>query len=104
MHDGLEKFHLVLFCHSMCGIKSKVKVVVKALGMLVEQPDGAMAVVFHREETPHLEALVCHKTASLPMGAVCVADDDEILDRFAPFITGFKMQDKEVDKVIWSNG
>ncbi|TVY87127.1 Adenine phosphoribosyltransferase, partial [Lachnellula willkommii] len=38
--------------------------------------------------------------ASFPTGVVSVADDDEVLDFFAPFIAGFIMQDVDVDKAI----
>lgn len=59
-----------------------------------------MVIVFHHDGILHFDGLVCHQTASFPTGAVRVANDDEVLDSFTPFITGFVMQDVEVDKAI----
>lgn len=67
--------------------------------MLVERPEGGMVVVFHRGETLHLDGLVCHRTASFPTGVVSVADDDEVLDCFAPFVAGFVAD--EAVRVEW---
>lgn len=44
-------------------------------------------------------AWVSHRTASFSE-VVRVADDDEILDVFAPFVAGFVMQDPDVEKAI----
>ncbi|KAL8331578.1 hypothetical protein RB593_002146 [Gaeumannomyces tritici] len=98
--DEDEKFDIILFCHSMYGMKPKRKVIERALDMLIERPEGGMVVVFHREGTLDLDGLVCHRTASFPTGAVCVANDDEVLDYFTPFIAGFVMQDMDVDKTL----
>jgi len=96
--DGDEEFDVILFCHSMYGMKPKHKFIERALEMLVERPEGGMVVVFHRDGSLHLDGLLCHRTASFPSGVVRVANDDEVLDCFAPFIAGFAMQD--VDKAI----
>ncbi|KAM5376336.1 hypothetical protein ACJZ2D_005558 [Fusarium nematophilum] len=98
--DGDEKFDMILFCHSMYGMKPKRRFIELALEMLVERPEGGMVVVFHRDGTLHLDGLVCHRTASFPTGVISVADDDEALDRFAPFVAGFVMQDVDVDNNI----
>jgi len=98
--DNHEKFDVVLFRHSMYGMKPKAKYIERALEMLVEQPEGGIVVVFHRDGSLHLDGLVCHRTASFPTGAVCAADDDEVLDCFAPFVAGFVLQDVEADKAI----
>ncbi|MCJ1404336.1 hypothetical protein MMC11_007561 [Xylographa trunciseda] len=98
--DNDEKYDIILFCHSMYGMKPKHKFIERALEMLVEQPQGGMVAVFHREGTLHLDGLVCHRTASFPTGVVSVANDDDVLDCFAPFIAGFIMQDVDVDKAI----
>ena len=98
--DSDEKFDVILFCHSMYSMKPKARFIEQALGMLVEHPEGGMVVVFHRDGTLQLDGLVCHRTASFPTGAVCVANDDEVLDSFAPVIAGFAMQDAEADKAI----
>ncbi|KAG0155864.1 hypothetical protein PDIDSM_3037 [Penicillium digitatum] len=104
--DSDEKFDIILFCHSMCDMKPKARFIERALEMLVERPEGALVVMFHHDETLHLEGLVCHRTASFPTGGVCVADDDEVLDSFAPFMTEFVMQDVEAEMAIrveWRN-
>lgn len=100
--DGTEKFDLILFCHSMYGMKPKSKFIEPALGMLLEQPEGAMVVVFHRDGTMHLDGLVCHRTASLPTGVIRVADNNEVLDCFAPFIAGYVTQDVDTDTAVKS--
>lgn len=99
-YDSDEKFDVILFCHSMYGMKPKARFIERALGMLVEHPQDGMVVVFHRDGTLHLDGLVCHRTTSFPTGVVCVANDDGVLDSFAPFIAGFVMQDVEADKDI----
>jgi adenine phosphoribosyltransferase len=98
-NDQDEKYDVVLFCHSMYGMKPKHRFIEQALKMLVERPQGGMVVVFHRDVF-HLDGLVCHQTASFPTGVVRVANDDEVLDSFALFIAGFNMQDVNVDKAI----
>ena len=100
MSDGDEKVDVILFCHSMYGMKPKHKFIERALEMLVERPEGGMVVVFHRDGTLDLNGLTCHRTASFPTGVSRVADNDEVLDCFAPFVAGFVMQDVDIDKAI----
>ena len=95
-----EKYDIILFCHSMYGMKPKHRFIEHALEMLVDQPQRGMVVVFHRDEALHLDGLVCHRTASFPTGVVSVADNDEALDCFTPFVVGFIMQDVDVDKAM----
>ncbi|KAF4544061.1 Phosphoribosyl transferase domain protein [Lasiodiplodia theobromae] len=95
-----KKFDIILFCHSLYSMKPKRKFIEKALGMFFERPQDGMVVVFHRDEALHLDGLVCHQMASFPTGVVRVANDDETLNCFAPFIAGFAMQDVDVDKTI----
>ena len=95
-----EKYDIILFCHSMYGMKPKHRFIERALEMLVEWPQGGMVAVFHRDGALHLDGLVCHRTASFPTGVIRVANDDEVLDCFAPFIAGFIMQDVNLDKTI----
>ncbi|RYP49833.1 hypothetical protein DL768_004525 [Monosporascus sp. mg162] len=95
-----KKYDFILFCHSMYGMKPKHRFIERALGMLVERPEGGIVVVFHRDGTLRLDGLVCHRTVSFPTGVVGVANDDDVLDCFAPFITGFVMQDVDEDKAI----
>ncbi|OJJ83804.1 uncharacterized protein ASPGLDRAFT_58228 [Aspergillus glaucus CBS 516.65] len=98
--ESEEKFDVILFCHSMYGMKPKARFIEQALEMLVKRPKGGMVVVFHRDGTLHLNGLVCHRTASFPTGTVSVANNDEILDCFAPFLAGFVIQDVEADMAI----
>ncbi len=98
--DDDEKYDIILFCHSMYGMKPKHRFIERALEMLVERPQGGMVAVFHRDGALHLDGLVCHRTASFPTGVVRVANDNEVLDCFAPFVAGFGMQDVDVDKAI----
>jgi adenine phosphoribosyltransferase/phosphomevalonate kinase len=85
--DQKEKYDLILFCHSMYGMKPKHKFIEKALRMLVERPQDGIVVVFHRDGSS-FQPLVCHRTASYPAGAVRLVDDDEVLDSFASFVAG----------------
>lgn len=98
--DGDGKYDIILFCHSMYGMKPKHKFIERALEMLVDRPQGGMVAVVHRDGVLHLDGLVCHRTTSFPTGVVSVANDDEVLDRFASFVAGFTMQDADVDKAI----
>ncbi|KAH7176408.1 phosphoribosyl transferase domain protein [Dactylonectria macrodidyma] len=98
--DCDEKFDVVLFCHSMYGMKPQHKFIERALGMLVERPQGGIVVVFHRDGTLRLDGLACHRTASFPTGIVRVADGDEELDCFASFIAGFSVKEEKVDADI----
>ncbi|KAF2469596.1 phosphoribosyl transferase domain protein [Lindgomyces ingoldianus] len=101
-----EKYDIILFCHSMYGMKPKNRFIERALDMLVERPQGGMVVVFHHDGALHFDGLVCNRTASFPTGVVRVANDDEVLDCFARFVAGFIMQDADVDKAIrldWRN-
>jgi adenine phosphoribosyltransferase len=97
--DNDEKYDIILFCHSLYSMKPKHKFIERALEMLIERPQGGIVAVFHRDAL-YLDGLVCHRTASFPTGVVSVTDDDEVLDRFAPFIAGFSIQDMDVDKAI----
>lgn len=97
---GNEKFDIILFCHSMYGMKPKRLFIERALEMTVEHPASGMVVLFHRDGTLDLDGLVCHQTASFPTGVTRVLDDDKTLDSFAPFINGFAPQDVHV-RVEW---
>jgi hypothetical protein len=85
--DQDDKYDLILFCHSMYGMKPKHKFIEKALRMLVERQQDGIVVVFHRDGSS-FQPLVCHRTASYPAGAVRLVDDDEVLDSFASFVAG----------------
>ncbi|KAK2054930.1 phosphoribosyl transferase domain protein [Colletotrichum caudatum] len=96
MSDGDNRFNVVLFCHSMYGMKPKRKFIELALAMLAEQPENGTVVVFHRDGTLYFDGLVCHQSARLPNGVVRVADDNEVLDCFSSFIAGFAVHDTDV--------
>jgi adenine phosphoribosyltransferase/phosphomevalonate kinase len=98
--DSDEKFDVILFCHSMYGMKPKGKFIERALEMLDERLEGGMVVVFHREGMLHLDGLTCSRSASFPTGVTRVADEDEILDSFAAFIAGYVMLDEDVDRTV----
>ena len=98
--DNDDKYDIILFCHSMYGMTPKRKFIERALEMLVEQPKGGLVVVFHRDGVLDLDGLVCHRTASFPAGIVRVANDEEALDRLAPFVAGFTIQNVDVDKAL----
>ncbi|PWY90018.1 hypothetical protein BO70DRAFT_393206 [Aspergillus heteromorphus CBS 117.55] len=98
-----EKLDIILFCHSLYGMEHQARSIARALDMLVE---GGIVVVFHRDGTLRLEGLVAHRVASFPEGVIRIADTDEALDQFAPFIAGFVMQDIEADRITraeWRN-
>jgi hypothetical protein len=95
-----EKFDVVLFCHSMYGMKPKRIFIEHALKLLEEHPQGGIVVVFHRDGDLNFDGLVCHHTASFPTGIVRIATDDETLDRFTSFIAGFTLQDVKMDEAI----
>ncbi|KAI0435665.1 hypothetical protein F4803DRAFT_544766 [Xylaria telfairii] len=96
--DMNMKFDVVLFCHSMYGMTPKRRFIERALEMLVKRPEGGMVVVFHRDGTLHLDDLISYRTVSFPAGIISVVDEDKALDRFASFIAGFTMEDRNVDK------
>lgn len=94
-----ERYDVILFCHSMYGMKPKDIFIERALCMLNGdwQHIGGLVVIFHRDNGAlHLENLVCHRTASFSAGIVQVADDDDELDSFASFVAGFTME-KQTD-------
>nr|CEG04684.1 unnamed protein product [Fusarium clavum] len=99
--DG-EKFDVVLFCHSMYGMKPKRRFIEKALKSIKEHADPGIVVVFHRDGDLNLDGLVCHQTTSFPTGMVQVATDDKTLDQFTPFIAGFDFGDTKIDEDIRS--
>jgi phosphomevalonate kinase len=96
VHIGKEKYDIVLFCHSMYGLKPKRKFIEEALRLLVDEVEGGIVAVFHRNESLNFDGLVCHRTASFPTGVIQVPGDDEALDHFAPFVAGFVTDDEDV--------
>ncbi|KAB5571995.1 phosphoribosyl transferase domain protein [Coniochaeta sp. 2T2.1] len=95
-----EKFDVIIFCHSMYGMKPEREYMERALGMLDE--DGVV-IVFHRDGLVlDFDTLVCSRTASYPTGRVSVADDPRALDDFAAFIAGYQPP-HDLVRVEWRN-
>ncbi|KAM7187269.1 hypothetical protein V8F20_011024 [Naviculisporaceae sp. PSN 640] len=95
-HEGLccvtgsatstAKYDLVIFCHSMYGMRPKSAFIEAALGMLVDhQAADGMVVVFHRQGA-EFKGLVCHRMASFPTGTVSVPNTEEAIQLFSRFI------------------
>jgi len=95
-----EAFDVVLFCHSLYGMKPKHEFIRCALTLLIQSPVGGLVVAFHRGETLGLNGLACYRTATFPTGVVRVADKDEVLDCFSRFVAGHVLKDQELDKVV----
>ncbi|KAL5399368.1 hypothetical protein PMIN03_012684 [Paraphaeosphaeria minitans] len=93
--NAKDTYDIILFCHSMYGMKSKRRVVKHALRLVKNRPQKGLVIVFHRSGSLHFESLVCHKTATFSTGVIHVVDNDEVLDCFASFIAGFTVEDTE---------
>lgn len=91
-----EKFDIVLFCHSMYGIKPKRKFIETAMDMLVELPKQGFVVVFHRNGVLDFGGLVCHRTTSSSPASIHIPDNDNTLNSFIPFITGYTINDPDM--------
>ncbi|OAA53154.1 phosphoribosyl transferase [Cordyceps fumosorosea ARSEF 2679] len=94
-----DKYDVILFCHSMYGMKPKRQFIQHALGMLVERHD-AMVIVFHRSRSLHVQGLLCRHMACSPSEVVSVPDRDEVLDCFAPFVAGFTHQEGDSGETV----
>ncbi|KAM0714492.1 hypothetical protein Q7P37_009786 [Cladosporium fusiforme] len=79
--DPAEGFDVVLFCHSLYGMRPKHEFIECALNMLTESPRRWAG-------------------ATCPTGVVRVTDNDDVLDRFSRFVAGFVMQDLDSDKAV----
>lgn len=95
--QSIEKFDLIVFCHSMYGMTPKRAYITRALEMLA---DGGLVVVFHRKSLD-FDGLVCQQAASFPTGVTCVPDDDKSLDSFASFIAGFDLHQAPILPREW---
>lgn len=56
--DSADKFNVILFCHSMYGIKPKSSFIKQALEMLIRRLGSGFVVVFYGKETLHLNSLI----------------------------------------------
>lgn len=90
-----RRHDVVLFCHSMYGMKPKSDFIRRAITML--NRDG-LIIVCHRDSlAQHLDGLVCQQSALWPLGSIHVTDgDDGELDAFASIIAGFAVHDPHV--------
>lgn len=95
-----EKFNVVLFCHSMYGMKDRDKIIQRALEMVANDVEEGFVVVFHRAENLHFSGKVCHRIASFPNGLISVPDEENKIDAFASFIAGFTLADSNLDETI----
>ncbi|KAK3695702.1 phosphoribosyl transferase domain protein [Podospora appendiculata] len=104
--DQVDKFDVVLFCHSMYGMKGTHEHIWQhALNLLaLESRRDGLVLVFHRADgseshTLGRGALLPRHTASFPSGAVRVADPtDARLDAFCAFVAGFAVLDESTRK------
>lgn len=97
---GAEAFDVVLFCHSLYGMKPRHEFIQCALDLLIHSRVDGLVVVFHRGEALDCNGLACYRTATFPTGVIHVADNDEVLDCFSRFIAGHVMKDPELDKAV----
>jgi hypothetical protein len=96
--DGI--FDVILFCHSLYGMKHKRDIIEQSLRMLVDRPRAGMLVVFHRDYTLRLDGLLTDRRTSFPTGITTIPDKDETLDAFASFLAGFTVEDNEIKKSL----
>lgn len=100
--DDGGKFDIIIFCHSMYGMKPRHSYVRRALELLIEEPEGGVVVIFHRDDNFELDGLTCDRTANFPTGTFSVPNDDATLDTFVPFVTGLVKQDGKLDGEVRS--
>lgn len=82
------KYDLVLFCHSMYGMRPQLRYINSALKLLPDAPQNGVVVVFHRRGGLDLEGLVSQRSAVFNHAHIVIPDDDMTLDCFASFISG----------------
>ncbi|KAI8962744.1 phosphoribosyl transferase domain protein [Daldinia sp. FL1419] len=92
---GNIKYDIIIFCHSMYGMRPHHKFIKKALGMLIER-SGGMLIVFHHDQSLDLADLACHRIAHYPSGVITVPNKDEVIDHFAAFVAGFVAQNADI--------
>ncbi|KAF1918594.1 FAD binding domain-containing protein, partial [Ampelomyces quisqualis] len=98
--ETAHKYDIVLFCHSMYGMKPKRSYIEQALSMLNSKGDE-MVIVIHRNNSLELNGLVTHRTISLPSGTVKVRNNDASLDTFALFIAGCGAGVDDATRIKW---
>jgi hypothetical protein len=98
-----DKFDMILFCHSLYGMRLKSDVIKCALDLLSDGSGHEIVVVFHRDGNLKLDGLACRHMALFPTGVVHVRDDDEALNAFADFVAGSAICDTSKPEVIHEN-
>ncbi|OAK96956.1 hypothetical protein IQ06DRAFT_296891 [Phaeosphaeriaceae sp. SRC1lsM3a] len=88
-HEDETTYDLVLFCHSLYGMKSKREMIKRSLGSL-GNVGGELVVVFHRDGCLKFDGLVSQRTATSLDSFIMILDDDQHLDTFASFIAGIR--------------
>ncbi|KAF4120607.1 FAD/FMN-containing dehydrogenase [Geosmithia morbida] len=90
--EGLVRnYDVILFCHSMYGMKPGSKFIERALQMLTGPSNNSVVVVFHRETGLELDGLVCQQMATFHEGVIHVENKDETILDFSHFIVGFDL-------------
>ncbi|EXL75515.1 hypothetical protein FOPG_09532 [Fusarium oxysporum f. sp. conglutinans race 2 54008] len=56
-----QNYDVILFCHSLYGMKRKEKIIRNTLKMLPKDPLGGMVIISHRGGSLILDNLVCHR-------------------------------------------
>lgn len=69
---------------------------------LPERPRGELVVVFHRFGSLKIDDMPCEQLAMLPIGIICVTDEDDVLDPFAAFVAGGFLQDEKMNRTLQS--
>jgi adenine phosphoribosyltransferase len=95
-----DKFDVVLFCHSLYGMRSKSDIVKCALNLLSDESGDEMVVVFHRDGNLEPDGLACRHMAVFPTGVVRVRDNDGALSAFADFVAGSTMSNTTADEMV----
>ncbi|KAJ4112490.1 hypothetical protein NW768_011656 [Fusarium equiseti] len=89
-----DKYHVIIFCHSLYGIPAKEHVVRRLVSLLATDPNGIL-IVCNRDEALQVSNLVCHQSSLFPEGVVRIKDRDMTIDKFTSFITGQTVEDQE---------
>ncbi|KAF5024472.1 hypothetical protein F66182_3412 [Fusarium sp. NRRL 66182] len=100
MGNPIEKYDVVLFCHSMYGMSQKHNCIQRAIELLNTQSEQAFVIVFHRDASLRLDGLVSSQTTSFPDGVIHIGNDDKTIDSFASFISGFMMRHEKTRKAV----
>ncbi|KNB08901.1 hypothetical protein FOXG_20089 [Fusarium oxysporum f. sp. lycopersici 4287] len=84
-----QNYDVILFCHSLYGMKREEKIIRHTLTMLPKDPLGGMVIISHRGGSLILDNLVCHP----------IKDDDEAIDSSARFIARYSLTDGKLYKI-----